>query len=156
VADTCRRWEAAQTAALAGAKPQGRPTKPEDLTRLHETLMYNSNELAELAGNLKGRAGEALADVAGARSAAAAAGRCYWVAHTYLAGDRWGEAAALFGRAQQRVAEAVEKLEVGVVLGEGGDRVEGSRAQLGTMVGAGVWKWFLSRGCRVLKFSRGM
>jgi len=48
--------------------------------------------------------------VAAARQAAAAAGRCYWVAHTYLAGDKWAEAAALFGRAGERIKDAQDKL----------------------------------------------
>lgn len=51
-------------------------------------------------------------DACTARSAAARAGRCYWVAHAYLAGGKWGEAEALFERAQARVAEASESLQV--------------------------------------------
>ena len=74
--------------------------------------MHHTEDLGELASTLGGRAGEALADVAAARQAAAAAGRCYWVAHTYLAGDKWAEAAALFGRAGERIKDAQDKLGV--------------------------------------------
>lgn len=75
--------------------------------------MQHAEELSELASSLGGRAGEALSDVAAARSAVYAAGRCYYVAHTYLAGGKAPEAAALFGRCEEgRVPEAVEKLRV--------------------------------------------
>jgi hypothetical protein len=81
--------------------------------RPRQTLMHHCEELGELASSLGGRAGEALSDVAAARGAGYAAGRCFYVAHTYLAGGRAPEAAALFGRcAEGRAAEAREKLEV--------------------------------------------
>ncbi|KAI8465561.1 MAG: hypothetical protein J3K34DRAFT_525289 [Monoraphidium minutum] len=109
------RFEAANARAAAGRKGaarQERGAKPEDLLRMHETLMHHCEELGELASSLGGRQGESLSDVASARGAAYAAGRCYYVAHTYLAGDKRPEAAVLFGRcAEGRVAEAREKLE---------------------------------------------
>ena len=75
--------------------------------------MQHAEELSELASSLGGRMGEALSDVAAARGAASAAGRCYYVAHTYLAGGKAPEAAALFGRCSEgRVPEAREKVEV--------------------------------------------
>jgi hypothetical protein len=75
--------------------------------------MHHCEELGELASSLGGRAGEVLSDVASARGAGYAAGRCYYVAHTYLAGSKAAEAAALFARCGEgRATEAREKLEV--------------------------------------------
>ncbi|GBF97795.1 signal recognition particle subunit [Raphidocelis subcapitata] len=114
VAHAEARFEAANARAATGkrgAARQERGAKPEDLLRMHEALMHHSEELGELASALGGRAGEALSDVAAARGAGYAAGRCYYVGHTYLAGGRAREAAALFGRcAEGRVPEATEKL----------------------------------------------
>ena len=108
------RFEAANARAAAGKKGparQERGAKPEDLLRLHEALMHHCEELGELASGLGGRQGEALGDVAAARGAGYAAGRCYYVAHTYLAGGRRAEAAALFARcAEARAPEAAERL----------------------------------------------
>lgn len=89
-----------------------RSAKPEDLIRLHDTLIHHAEELSELASRLGGRAGESLTDVAQARQAGYAAGRCYYVGHAYLYGDKFVEAAAVFSRAAQRADEATEKLQV--------------------------------------------
>lgn len=58
--------------------------------------------------------GEALANVAATRNAAYTAWRTYYAAHAALAAgdERLAEAAGLFGRAQQRAAEAVEGIQV--------------------------------------------
>jgi hypothetical protein len=94
--------------------------------------MHHAEELGELASSLGGRAGESLSDVAGARGAGYAAGRCYYVGHTYLAGGRPREAAALFARcAEGRVPEATEKIGVG-----GGPRARGRRWLTGLGLGA--------------------
>jgi len=122
-------------------------------THPHQTLMHHCEELGELASSLGGRPGESLSDVAGARGAAYAAGRCYYVAHTYLAGGKAPEAAALFGRCvDSRVEEAREKLEVGgvwlcgvgcVLSVEGGGVWEGGKmgamGQLSTWMTCYLW-----------------
>lgn len=61
--------------------------------------------------------------------------RCYYVAHTYLAGDKRPEAAALFGRCADRIEEAREKLQVG--LGQGGHWEQGKRTLVGVGQGCG-------------------
>jgi hypothetical protein len=60
-------------------------------------------------------AGEALANVASTRNAAYTAWRSYYAAHAALAAgdERLAEAAGLFGRAQQRAADAVQNIQVG-------------------------------------------
>mmetsp|Transcript_18431 Transcript_18431/g.55570 ORF Transcript_18431/g.55570 Transcript_18431/m.55570 type:complete len:605 (+) Transcript_18431:170-1984(+) len=85
-------------ASSSRPKDKARVGRPEEVVRLYDTLASLTTELSDVAAALGGVAGEALLDSTAAQAAACQAGRCYYVAHTHLAGGSAAEAEALFGR----------------------------------------------------------
>merc|ERR1712223_971815 len=73
-----------------------KPIKPQDLVRLYETVMQNYNDIPKLAGLEEGLA---LKQEMEAKVVYCKALKCYYIALTYLNGQKWPEARALFQRA---------------------------------------------------------
>lgn len=110
-ADLTSRWEAAQQRAVLGAKAKGKekPARAEDLARVYDTLVGIATELGELAGEVGGRDAEALMDEGSAASARFEASRCFYVGAAALAGARYEDAHALFGRVTKLCDAAARK-----------------------------------------------
>ena len=87
-----------------------RPAKAEDLVRLHNAALQTIQQLNELAAEIGGAAGEHLMGECMAMQALHLAGRCLYVAHSFLAANKNTEALALFGRAVQRCKQAQSKI----------------------------------------------
>jgi len=73
-----------------------KPIKPQDLVRLYETVMQNYNDIPKLAGLEEDLA---LKQEMEAKVVYCKALKCYYIALTYLNGQKWPEARALFQRA---------------------------------------------------------
>ncbi|KAI3436731.1 hypothetical protein D9Q98_006146 [Chlorella vulgaris] len=114
VEDAEARFARAQRRQLSGQRQRGereRPAKAEDVVRLYDALLAIVSELNELAVHVGGAAGEALLDDCAAKQAHYQAARALYVAHSLLAAGKFGEAAALFGRATERCQQAASKYE---------------------------------------------
>ncbi|KAK9825392.1 hypothetical protein WJX81_008451 [Elliptochloris bilobata] len=98
---------AAMTAAHSKEKP--RFAKAEEVVRVYDVILGHAKELAEVAGQVGGAAGEALMDECAAKAAQFQAGRCLFAGHAYLAQRKPREASAIFGRARKRAATAIER-----------------------------------------------
>lgn len=88
-----------------------RPTRPEDVARLYDTLVANASELNDLAAAVGGAGGEALMDECAAKMAHYQAARCLYAAHACLAASQWAQAAALFLRTEERCSQATAKYD---------------------------------------------
>jgi len=73
-----------------------KPIKPQDLVRLYDTVMQNYNDIPQLAGLEEDLA---LKQEMEAKIVCCKALKCYYIALTYLNGQKWPEARALFQRA---------------------------------------------------------
>jgi len=73
-----------------------KPIKPQDLVRLYDTVIQNYNEMPQLAGledDLE------LKQEMEAKVVYCKAHKCYFIALTYMGGQKWAETRALFQRA---------------------------------------------------------
>ncbi|KAK9814357.1 hypothetical protein WJX72_004470 [[Myrmecia] bisecta] len=102
---------AQKAASSAGSKgkDKDRPARPEDVVRLYDSLLSNVKDLGELAVELGGAAGEQLMDECAAQAAQFQAARCLYVAHSFLAAEKYLEAYALCQRAMERAEGAAKK-----------------------------------------------
>lgn len=98
----------ASATAAAASTPSTRRARPEELMRAYEAMAKAAKSLGEVAAALGGSVGEVLLDEAAAAGAGAAAGRAYAAGHAFLAARKPAEAMALFGRAGERAAAAVD------------------------------------------------
>ncbi|CAD7701537.1 unnamed protein product [Ostreobium quekettii] len=91
------------------SKDKASRSKPGDVVRLHDTLIGHITELIELGMKIGGAQGEVLMEQYAAKAAHYQASRCYFVAHTHLAGKRLKEAHALFDRCTKRAEDAIAR-----------------------------------------------
>jgi len=82
---------------LDGATADGKRTKPDDLVRLYETLIQNFTEMAGLPGTDSEYSKEIAAKILSNK-----AFRCYYVALSYAAIAKFGEAIALYNVARSK------------------------------------------------------
>lgn len=110
-----------QSQAAPRPKDKVRAGRPEEVVRLYDTLAALIFELTDVATSMGGVAGEALLDSSAAQAAACQAGRCYYTAHTHMAGSKVAVAHALFDRtvhlctvaiARQKDCDPVDQGEV--------------------------------------------
>jgi len=73
-----------------------KPVKPQDLVRLYDSVIQNYNDVPQLAG-LEEDLG--LKQEMEAKIVYCKANKCYFIALTYMAGQKWAETRALFQRA---------------------------------------------------------
>lgn len=109
---TISRFERALKRQLIGGKSKERGEragKPEDVTRVYDTLLANAMELNELAGEIGGTAGENLMDDCTAKTAEFKAAKCLYTAHGLLQMGQYAAAAAMFRRAQDRCQHAIHQ-----------------------------------------------
>lgn len=101
-----KRTMSGEAAPPAGSG--GKRAAPEDLVRLYDSAISSLQEMAQLDGY---REEAALMDQVNARLAAAKACRCYYLAASYGAANRYAEAQALYERAADLMSEGVHLLQ---------------------------------------------
>lgn len=120
VAVACARLERQQAAGgAAREEAREKPAKPEDLVRLHDTLIQNVLELMEKASPQAERwpEVEAYEEELAAKQSMFEATRCYYVAQAYAAASKLAEAYVLYARAAQKAQGALHAYQQ---LGPGG------------------------------------
>jgi len=102
---TARRTLALVQRLRQGRGPAGsrKRATAEDLVRLYDAVISTLDEMRQLDGY---KESERLVGQVAARAAIAKAYRCYYVAESYAAAEKWREALVLFDRATQLMVEA--------------------------------------------------
>lgn len=102
-------------------------TTPEDLVRLYDSVLGTLADMSQL--DLY-KEHELLMGKLAARSASAKAFRCFYVAESYAAADKWREAQALYGRSAKLLADALA-LHAEYAAPHAGPESEGCAAGIG-------------------------
>lgn len=88
------------------AKDAKKPTKPQDLVRPFEIIIQNLSEMTQLNGV---EADSPFLEETEADILAYKTHRCYYIAEVYAAANKWGEAMALYSRAEEYAKKAALK-----------------------------------------------
>ncbi|CAL8105455.1 unnamed protein product [Calicophoron daubneyi] len=83
-------------------------SKPQELSRLYDTIVQNLQEILALPGVVQHSMG--FKELMHAKMSAYRSYRCYYLAFTYFHGKRFAECSALLGRAKRHALEAVHSL----------------------------------------------
>ncbi len=99
-----------------------KPVKAQDLVRLYEAVLQNLNEMPQLAGLEEDLAFRQEVE---AKTIFYKAWRCYYIARSFLAAQKWPEAMAIFQRATTYAAKAKADKTLGAELRADAERLAG-------------------------------